>query len=258
MMKIDEYYRNVARSSLNGSLLALLPAILIVIGNIVFFHKNIIMFFVIPFFLYSTISFQFYLMRVKQAITVNRNLFKSKVISQTVFGSEDYLLYYIRTVSPKLMIYTPDGNLAGIIKKYREKGWGFSKTFVLIDHHEELLCFYVINGKKIDVYASEKEYLGCLEKSKSPFGKKSKKEILNESGRYIGAVEGSHVFMDEEVIDTNDVQVGRLRRGWMPLEWSSYFLNPNTPVLSLAKELSAKDRLLRMSILIHTFFLERG
>jgi ACR3 family arsenite efflux pump ArsB len=59
-MKIDDFYRNVARINLNGSILALIPAIFIVGGNFVFLQNNQIMLLVIPFLIYSIINFQLY------------------------------------------------------------------------------------------------------------------------------------------------------------------------------------------------------
>jgi hypothetical protein len=80
---------------------------------------------------------------------------------------------------------------------------------------------------------------------------------LDESGESIGSVEGSRYFMDERVLSKTRQQVGQLRRGWMPVEWEGRFPESNTPVLSLAENLSEKDKLLRMSFLINEFFIER-
>jgi hypothetical protein len=63
--------------------------------------------------------------------------------------------------------------------------------------------------------------------------------------------------MDEKVLDPSRQQVGRLRRGWMPLEWSNRFPESNTPVLSFSEGFSEKDKLLRMAFLINEFFIER-
>jgi hypothetical protein len=262
-MKIDEYYRNVARISLNGSIAALIPAIVIIGGNFAFFQTQQIMLLVIPFLLYSIINFQLYLRRVKQALIIGKNLIDSKHVTHSIFASDHLLLLFYNTLSPSLMIFTPDGYLAGAIKKYRVKSRSLgssSITFALYDGNEELVCFYVVHGKsqlKIEVYDKDKEYIGCFENKKLGHIRKSKKELLNSEGRFIAAVEGAAFYMDEQVVDSNELQVARLRRGWMPLEWSSYFPEPNTPVLSLANGLSDKDRLLQMSFLINEFFIER-
>lgn len=84
-----------------------------------------------------------------------------------------------------------------------------------------------------------------------------KKELMDQSGKYIGMVEGAKAFMDVHVYDRKNQEVGRLRRGWMPMEWSPLFPEPNTPVLSIRESMSESEKLLRMSFLINEFFVER-
>jgi hypothetical protein len=99
-------------------------------------------------------------------------------------------------------------------------------------------------------------FVGCYEKEKLSW-LKSKIEMMDENGHFIGVVEGSAYYMDERVYNQSSQQVGRLRRGWMPVEWSSVFPEPNTPVLSLSENLTEKDKLLRMSFLINEYFIDR-
>lgn len=262
-MKIDEYYRNVARINLNGSMLALIPAILIVGGNFVFFQNKQIMLLVIPFLLYSIINFQLYIRKWKQAMIVGRNLPESNFPYPSIFSSEQFLLLFYNTFSPRLMIFFPDGTLAGEINKYTEMGRRHKDSylsFALYDFHKELVCSFKVDEKKqpkIRVFNQENEYLGCLEKSKQFLGNKKKRELLNQEGRFIAAVEGSPLYMDERIVNSHNLQIGRLQRGWMPVEWTSYVLDPNTPVLTLSKELSEKDKLLQLSFLIDEFFIKR-
>jgi hypothetical protein len=261
-MKIDDFYRNVARINLNGSILALIPAIFIVGGNFVFFQNNQIMLFVIPFLLYSMINFQLYIRKTKQALIIGKNLPKSKLPYPSIYSSEQYLLYFYNTISPTLMLFFPDGTLAGEIKKYKEMGQrleDFSKIFALHDSNKELICFFGIDEKnlKIEVLNQENEYLGCLEKSKHSLVKRGKRELLNREGRFIAAIEGSALYMDERIVDSYNLQIGRLQRGWMPLEWNSYVLDPNTPVFDVSKKVSENAKLLQFSILIDEFFIKR-
>ena len=116
--------------------------------------------------------------------------------------------------------------------------------------------YFIVNQLTIEVYDQNKKYIGCFEKEKGSWMKK-KKEIIDELGCSIGSVEGSRTFMDERVLNQSNQQVGRLRRGWMPVEWSGRFPEANTPVLSLSESLSEKDKLLRMSFLINEYFIER-
>jgi hypothetical protein len=261
-MKIDDFYRNVARINLNGSILALIPAIFIVGGNFVFLQNNQIMLLVIPFLIYSIINFQLYLRKMKQALIISKNLPESQLSYSTIYSSEQYLLYFVNTLSPRLLIFFPNGTLAGEIKKYRKNGLrleGLSKTFALYDFNKELICFFGVDEKnlKIEVFNQENEFFGCLEKSNQSLSKKKKREILNREGRFIAAIEGSTLYMDERIVDSYNHQIGSLQRGWMPVEWNRYVLDPNTPVLSISKELSEKDKLLQLTFLIDEFFIKR-
>ncbi|MGG3470100.1 hypothetical protein ABES02_21770 [Neobacillus pocheonensis] len=252
-MKIYEYYRDAANISLNGSIAALLPASLIVFGNISFINNQKIMLLTIPFFVYSFLSFQLYLFRREQSITIARNMSSTNNTVNSFFNANQLLVFFMNTQSPNLLFYFPNGYLAGSIEKYQRN------VYVLYNCEKEAIGYFKVNGRKVvtvDVYSPCRSYLGCLEIKKLTWNK-NKKELLDGAGRYLGAVEGSSIYMDEEVINKKNQQVGRLRRGWMPLEWSPLFPNPNTPVLSLQGLKSERDKLLGLSFLIHEFFVER-
>ncbi len=261
-MKIHEFYKDTANVHLNASIIALVPPIIIVIGNLSFFQNMQIMMLPIPFFVYSMISFQFYLFRKKQSISIGRYMPASESYYQSLFESRHLLVVFMSTFSSKVYLYFPTGHLAGTIRKYREKGMNvFRKPtiYALYSLDNEVIAFYKISGKKltmIEVYNQNKEYLGCFEKEKGAL-RKSKKSLLGENGEFIGVVEGSRYFMDEQVFNESSQQVGRLRRGWMPVEWRYLFPESNTPVLSLAENLNDKDKLLKMSLLINEYFIER-
>jgi hypothetical protein len=261
-MRIHEYYRQLANINLNGSIAALIPTIMIVSANLWFINNREIMVLTIPFFIYSLICFQIYLFRLKQSVAISRNMAKSESGHGSIFDVRHLLVFYMTIPSSRLLLYFPDGHLAGLIKRHSEKGLkrlSHSKTYVLYNLEEEAIAFYVVKRKRtisIKVYDQNKELLGTFEK-KNQGSRNHKKEFLDATGRHLGAVEGSSVFMDEQVLNNKRQQVGRLRRGWMPLEWNPLFPEPNTPVLSFREVLSNKDKLLRMSLLINEYFIER-
>lgn len=262
-MKINEYYRDTAHLSLNGSLAALVPTILIIGGNLSFFQNEGIMLFTIPFLVYSLISFQVYIFKMKRSIMIEKNIPRVESHYHSLFEAKHLLVMFLNTQpTTRLLLYFPDGQLAGVIKKYRGKGirlFYLSKTYSFYDHNDQIIGFFKVKGKKtikIEVYDWKSVYVGCYEKKKTSW-MKGKKELMDATGRCIGAVEGSSFYMDEQIVDKNKAQVGRLRRGWMPLTWSDLFPEPNTPVLSFWEGLSETDKLLRMSLLINEYFIER-
>jgi hypothetical protein len=261
-MKIHEFYRGSANITLNGSIAALVPAILIGVGNLYFFHNKQIMLLTIPFVVYSLISFQIYLLRMKQSISIGRNIIQNQSYYQHLFEARHLVVVFMNHQQPCVHLFFPDGFQAGMIKKYKQKGFfqfRRPRIYALYNNLEQTVGFYKIKQLKrlvIEVYDRNMNLVGCYEKEKVSW-LKSKKELMDENGHFIGAVEGSAYYMDEQVYNQTRQQVGRLRRGWMPVEWSGFFPEANTPVLSLSENLTEKDKLLRMSFLINEFFIER-
>lgn len=261
-MKINEYYRDTANLNLNGGIAALIPVIIIVAGNLTTIKNEEIMILTIPFLIYSLLCFQIYLFRMRQAISIDRNMAKSERTKESLFESQHLLVLYLNTNSSRLLIYFPDGHLAGMIKRFPGnglKGLRLSKIYALYNFDNQPIGFFKVYGSKIlkiEVFDHKRHYLGRFEKRKLDW-RTNKKELLDSKGRYIGTVEGSSAFMDEQVLNINYLSDGRLRRGWMPIEWSPLFPEPNTPVLSLRESLTEEDKLLRMSFIINEYFLER-
>jgi hypothetical protein len=253
-MKIDEFYRGSASVTLNGSIAALVPAIIIGVGNLYYFQNKQIMLLTIPFIIYSLISFQIYLFRMKQSISIGRNMPHSETHNRSLFEARHLVVIFMNHQQACVHLFFPDGNQAGVIKKHRKKGFFQPAIYALYNGQEQAIGFYKIKQSKsliIEVYDINMRYVGCYEKFKN------RKEIMDDAGRFIGSVEGSKLYMDERVLNQSRQQVGGLRRGLMPIEWSTRFPNPNTPVLSLSENLSEKDKLVRMSFLIHEYFIER-
>jgi hypothetical protein len=254
-MKINEYYRGSANVTLNGSIAALVPAMIIGVGNLYFFQNKQIMLLTIPFIVYSFISFQLYLFRMKQSINVGRNILQTKSYDQSIFEASHLVVVFINLQESSVHLFFPDGHRAGMIRRYRQKGFFKKpKIYAFYNSNNEAVGYYKVTQLKtlkIEVFNQNKKYLGCYEKEKG------RKELKEASGKFIGAVEGATYYMDEKILDQARQQVGRLRRGWMPVEWSGRFPEPNTPVLSLSESLSDEDKLLRMSFLINEFFIER-
>ncbi|MDP4083601.1 MAG: hypothetical protein Q8934_03190 [Bacillota bacterium] len=261
-MKIYDYYRDTAKARLNGSIAALVPAIIIVSGNLSFFQNNEIMLGTIPFLVYSLLSFQIYLFRHNQAILIGKNMSLSHRRVQTLFDAKHLLVVYLNVLSPKVMLFFTDGHLAGEIKKSknRVRFLKLERCFTLTNSQKKVIATFKIEGRKkvkIQVFSEENKYLGCLERQKKLILQKDRKELLDSTGRYVGTIQGSSFYMDEQIYNKEDKRVGRLRRGWMPLEWESLFPEPNTPVLSFSEGLNEEDKLVGLSLLINEYFIER-
>lgn len=247
-MRINEYYRDAANLNLNGSIAALFPVMLLIAGNIAFFRQQEILVLAIPFLVYSFYAFQLSLFQWKQSIMIKRNMTQAVMRKHPATLIE--VSHLIVLYNPgKLQFYFPNGYLAGYIKRTKD-------MFTLYNPHDEAIGIYKICGKRIEAYNQNARYLGCLEIRRQSWRKKNR-GILSASGKFMGSVEGSTTFMDEKIFNQHRLLAARLRRGWMPVEWSTFFPEPNTPVLSFNGTSSHQDKLLHLSLLVQEFFIER-
>ncbi|MGG5253951.1 hypothetical protein ACQYAD_10675 [Neobacillus sp. SM06] len=259
-MNIDRYYRNAAKINLNGSLAALIPALAIVIGNILIFKQNELMLLAIPFVIYSILLFQLYLRWYKQSIAVHRELLKTKKRDCSFDETDHFLIFFQNTQRPRLFLFFPNGSLAGTIQAERGRKYGLfgsEQLYTILDAKNEKLGFYQIskNHLVIHVYDEEEKYIGSFEKKVER--NQLKKEVVDSTGRVVGTVEGSQIFMDEHLLNMRNDSIGRLRRGWMPLEWADLFPDPNTPVFTLSNRMSMNEKLLQFTILVNEYFIQR-
>lgn len=264
-MNIDRYYRNAAAIHLNGSIVSLIPPFFIVIGNVFILESPGIMLFTMPFLMYSLIQFQLYLYRRKQALSIKLQLLDSEGRNNSLFDASDFLVFYENFLfSPRLLLFFSDGSLAASIQAAKAKQYPLlknEKCYVLLNAENQLRGIFKATLKEkrvIEVYNEKKIYAGKYEVVKRGWMLlEEKKEVLDSTGRFVGGTVGSRIFMDEHLFDGRDQEIGRLRRGWMPLNWGKLFPDANTPVFSLSPRLSRNEKLLRFALLTDEFFIKR-
>lgn len=254
-MNISIFYRSTAAISLNGSIAALIPAGLIVVGNLLFFGLPDIMLLALPFFVYSFVCFHLYLYRMRQSFSTEKNIIDRLENKGDSLSEARHLLIIPQpTQSPELHFFFQNGLFAGKIKRQHNFGlsrFWYGRAYTLFNEQGKEAGYFKVRDKNIEAYDQKNNYLGYFKKDKN------KKQLFNKNGRPVCSIEGSNQFMDEKVIAQNRQQAARLRRGWMRVQWLALFPDPNTPVLSFSEALSEKDKLLTMSLLVQEFFIER-
>lgn len=262
-MKIYDYYKDSANITLNGGIASLVPAIFIIVVNLLFLKQRMIMAFCLPFLAYSFFCYQLYYYKTKDSLLILKNMGPEQIPYKSMFSSKQLLVFYLPTYTPRLLLFFPDGNKAGEIRNSTSKKevlMGFitlrktPKRYTLYDENQNPSGFYLIKKNKninIEVYNDKEEFLGNFQKGKQ-YG-----NLLDTEGSCWGKTVGSRLYMDEKILSPQDNELVRLRRGWMPLEWSKLFPEPNTPIISLNPELSNEKKLMGMSLLIQEFFIER-
>ncbi|NHM29357.1 hypothetical protein [Neobacillus terrae] len=262
-MKIYEYYRDSANLTLNGGLLALFPAMFIVLGNILILHQKILMLLCIPFIVYSVLSYQLYRNKTRDGKSIKKNMLSKGTSYPHLFCSQHLLVLFLPAITPSVKLFYPDGNLAGEISPISRKLSDFmnsTRRYILTDQNSSVRGSYRVknnNSLVIEVWNEMGEYAGKYQKRKRPGFKKVKKELFEGNGCFLAEIKGAAFFMDEQIIMPDNESIGRLRRGWMPVEWSSIFPDSNTPVLTLNPNKNSNINLLAISVLINEFFIER-
>lgn len=251
-MNISRFYQDSAALSLNGSIATLAPAGLIIVGNLLFIKRPELMVMALPFFIYSFVSFHFYLFRMKQSFAIGKNMVDNlENNGRSLFDVPYLLVLFQKTQTPELKFFFPNGLLAGTLTRDRKTKFSLGRTYTLYNEDEEKMGCFSVKHNRIAVYDLGKRYIGCFET------KKNKKLLYDANKKLFCVIDGSSIFMDEKVLTSNWQVAARLRRGWMRVQWLELFPDPNTPVLSFSEHLSEKDKLLIMGFLIHEFFILR-
>ncbi|MEH7344785.1 hypothetical protein V7122_13100 [Bacillus sp. JJ1532] len=256
-MNIQEYYKKSAMISLNASLASLVPPILLILYVIIIEPNKNIVLVIIPFLLYSLICYHYYLLnnlRSKEISSVQNHLNDGHL-----FDKEQVVITFLPAPTLRMQMFDINGNLLGEIRD--RQFWPFrwflpyfldrviEKRYGLYDATNQLIGCFILKKKQIEIADSNFEVLStCICK---PTNKSFTFTFENEKNTIF--VKRSFQFMDIRFFDRNLITIGRLRKGWMPLEWGNRFKDPNTPILTFEQPISAEDKLLTYAILTKLF-----
>lgn len=259
-MKINEYYKQSANLSLNSSIVALIPVVFFIWGNFVFIQLSDLMLLNLPFFIYSFSCFQLFLFRKNQAITSTRGLRKRKEIKYTFSECEHFLIVSLETSLNHVFLYHPDGILIGELREIRAgilkrismllAGKIYHQQYIFYDQIGNKISSYSLNRKKrkIDAYNNNNKYLGTyLESNNKRWINEGKLFLAN--GKLLGEIKSSILFKDDQILN-KDIEMGRLRKGWLPLDWYKRFPDANIPVFHIKSNISEQERLVSLSLII--------
>lgn len=252
-MNTQQYYRLAANTALNGSFAALLPVIAFLLPLYLFLPKKEMVFLALPFLLFSLFSYQSYLIqheRANRTESVGKNGEFHKL-----FQEEQFLLNFLPAPSLRMLLFHPDGRVYGEIRdiRFTKVRWFlpyfldriFFREYGLYDNENRLFATFTFKKKMVHVHDENGDKLVTINE-KSPriyeIGMKDKSFELN--------LQSKSLYTDIEVSNESAERIGRVRKGWMPLEWAKYFVDANTPVLTFKEEQSREERLALLTIFI--------
>lgn len=254
-MNIQQYYRYRAAASLNGSFAALIPVFIIVIPLLIFIGMKEVVILAVPFLLYSFISYQIYL--IEQHRFINSEV-KTNLQSHGPMEKEQYLLTFMPAPSLRLLLFTPDGqnNIEICDKRKNKLRWFlpyfldrlFPAEYGLFHSDNRLLVTF--KWKRNQGIVMDENGITILEiemQGQNLFF------IRIKDHTYRLKIDSKKMYTDVQFFQEGHTLQGRVRKGWMPLEWGKHFVDANTPVLTFLEESSKEERLAILAILIKIY-----
>src|SRR4051812_34706905 len=101
-MNIQQYYRSAATVSLNGSLAAFVPVIIILVGSILFSVNLPLLYVMIPFCVYSCICYQGYLIQHQRCLETE---ITETQVDTTLEKSQNILITFMPAPSLRMLLF---------------------------------------------------------------------------------------------------------------------------------------------------------
>jgi hypothetical protein len=258
-MSIRQYYQQTAYINLNGSIVSAGLLSIILTASILFSWNLPLILVALPFLFVCLLHYNNYLLY--------QNKSKESIDSyprhndKHLFSQNHLLLAFAPAPAVKLLFFTPDGMLAGELRELDVRSWRWflpyfidkrlKKSFGIFDAQGCLQASLLPDGKGIKMINRQKEVLGFYYSKRNNNSNFAAAIVRN--GRKVTIEESSRLFPEIKVIDENGLIVSRLQRGWMPLEWTSYFKDVYTPVLSFDYSLDQGERLAFFAALAYRY-----
>ena len=248
-MSIRQYYQQTAYISLNGSILSA-GLLTVILASGLLFSWNL------PLFLVA-VPFLFLVLSHYNTYTLYKN--KSEESEDTFHQYDDkqfmeqnnLLIGFAPAPAVRLLFFTPDGMLAGELRELSSKSY---RWFIPYFIDKRIM-------KRIGIYDSKGNLEGCLIQEQNRFKMQNAnkdvigvfypKKVTKETIGFAFLSGGKKMKVDRipwSMHDFKFVQEGgntaaMLQRGWMPLEWTRFFKESNTPVLTFDYTMGQAERM---------------
>ncbi|WP_449622835.1 hypothetical protein [Robertmurraya sp. Marseille-Q9965] len=252
-MNIHQYYRQAAFTALNHSIVALVPVVFMILPLYMLLTNNKILLFSIPFLVYSFFAYQSYILqRERSSATADISKMDNHHIP---FEKNHYLLAFMPAPSLRMLLFNPNGTIKGEIRDLR-----FSKLRWYLPYFIDRLIpaeygFYN-RDKKLQLTMKWSKELCEVKNHKGTCAFTIEETGTNEfqiNDNYFIQLDSKSMYTDVQFLNEKGRVIARVRKGWMPMEWSHYIKDANTPVLSFDEGLSIQEQLFILAILIKIY-----
>lgn len=253
-MNIQQYYRSVANASLHGSFAAIFPVIVFILPFYLIVPIKEMIFLAVPFLIYSFISYQFYILYRDRSLSSS-----TPTLNRTYQNITDknYLLTFLPAPSLRMLLFHPEGYVKYEIRdlRYIKLRWFlpyfldriFPAEYGLYDGNGRLLAKVRWVGSKAFTFDSGNRLLFTIEEKSNQY------YIAYQNRESIIEIDSKALYTDIKFKNDQNQTFGRVRKGWMPVEWGKFFKDANTPVLTFEDGVNENEKLCLFTLLIKLY-----
>lgn len=257
-MSIRQYYQQTAYINLNGSILSAGLLIFILTISMLFSLDLPLAMVAAPFLVVCFHQYNsFYLYKNKSEESVESF---HHYDDKQLFEHNHLLLAFAPAPALRMLLFTPDGMLAGEIREINIRKSHWVLPYFIDKRIKKKLGIYDVHGQLLASLIEERHGTKLLDDHDEVIGfyypKNNRSNIgvgVVQYGRKIRISETSDMIRDIHITAEEGRVVSKIQKGWMPLEWTSYFKDANTPVLSFDYSLGQADRLVVFAALANKY-----
>lgn len=255
-MKIKNYYHYAAMTSLNASIVALIPPFLLVSVAFVLKQPMSILLFTFPFILYSFISYQIFLVH-KQRIEDSKE--PVITVAEESVDSTSFAIQFLPAPSLRMLLFRQNGQLSGEVTDASPKKVRWFLPYFIDQFFSKAYTFSKTNGDVLYTFIYKGNYVQVIQKD----GNKCIGNILLKSSKSCVIettmetrevfIQSSSFFTDVRLYNSKGDLLARIRRGFLPHVWDKHIKDANTPMLTFHGQLTSLDKVFLLAILAKIF-----
>lgn len=248
-MSIRQYYQQTSYISLNGSIISAGLLTMILTGSLLF-SWNIPLFLVaVPFlFLVFLHYYRFILYKNKSAESAEAFY---RYDDKQFLRQNQLLIAFAPAPAVRLLFFTPDGMLAGELRELATRSYRWFIPYFIDKRIMKEIGIYDSKGNLQGRLKQERFRFKMLNKHNDVIGiflqGEEDKETIGSAvligGRKLKIAKSPGSVRDLKFVREDGNTTAGLRKGWMPLEWTRFFKEANTPVLTFDYTMEEDERL---------------
>ncbi|AGX05082.1 MULTISPECIES: hypothetical protein [Bacillaceae] len=255
-MNIQKHYSRLADLSLNSSLAALVPLFFILPACLVMLPGRELVLAAVPFLLYSFGCYQMSVLHQARSRAVDR--LDSCQYHGKLLEENHLLVSHLPSASLRMVLFTPDGQLAGELRDSYVTLLGklcpsflsrsFQREYGLYNRSGNLMILFLSRKNKVDIFRADRRYIGTMQFIHKPGGS----AVIRFRQKTL-SVRREKFFLDCRIGWDGGKELMSYKKGLMPVSWAEKFQNPNMEVMAFNDNAGPKERILALAAIAKLF-----